>query len=261
MVQPFEKPFGNGKLDRGAKGSGGFRAPRTSDVILGWLRSQILDGVYPAGSLLPPERVFANDLGINRHTLRTALTRLEAEGLVTIRQGDGVRVLDFRQCGEVDLLPFLPDTIQDGFVREVLELRRAFAVEAVGLACERATEEQIARLEELARLQASECDMRAFTERDLEFSRVLVEATRNVPMQMFFNTLVRFHRARPDVADARFANMEPHRDGYGAMAAIIRSGDAAAGREAVRAILERLDANFLSAWNAAPRNATGRDRD
>lgn len=262
MVQPIRKLFNNGKLNRSAKGLNGFRAPRTSDLILGWLRAQILEGVYPPGSLLPPERVFATDLKINRHTLRSALTRLEAEGLVSIRQGDGVRVLDFRQYGEIDLLPSLPDAIQDGYVGGVLELRRAFATEAIGLACERATEEQIARLEDLALLQKAEQDRQAFIDRDLAFSRELVNAAGNVPMQMLFNTLVRFQRARPEITELRFDDLDPHRDGYGAMVAIIRGRDAAAVREAVRTILSELDRQFLEKWKAAQRRVTdGQDEE
>jgi DNA-binding FadR family transcriptional regulator len=240
----------------------GSRAPRTSDLVLGWLRSQILDGAYPPGSLLPPERVFATELKINRHTLRSALTRLEAEGLVSIRQGDGVRVLDFRQYGEIDLLPSLPDSIQNGLVGGVLELRRAFATEAVSLACERATEEQIARLEGLALQQKAEQDRQAFIDRDLEFSRELVDAAGNVPLQMLFNTLVRFHRARPEITELRFDELEPHRGGYCAMAVIIRGRDAAAAREAVRAVLADLDGQFLEKWKATQRRVTdGQDEE
>jgi Transcriptional regulators len=41
------------------------------------------------GRVLPPERELARALGVSRSTLRRALDLLEAEGLLTRRQGSG----------------------------------------------------------------------------------------------------------------------------------------------------------------------------
>ena len=40
---------------------------------------------------LPPERKLAEDLGVNRASLREAIKALEQMGLVKTRQGDGTR--------------------------------------------------------------------------------------------------------------------------------------------------------------------------
>lgn len=56
------------------------------------LRGRIVNGVYAADSRMPPESILAEELGISRPTLRTVLTKLETEGLITRKQGYGTYV-------------------------------------------------------------------------------------------------------------------------------------------------------------------------
>ncbi len=57
------------------------------------LRSEIGEGHYAEGSRLPTEAVLAERFGVNRHTVRHALSHLIEEGLVYARRGSGVFVL------------------------------------------------------------------------------------------------------------------------------------------------------------------------
>lgn len=65
--------------------------------IAAQLRRQILDGVYPAGSLLPTEQQLCVIHEASRQTIRTALQCLADEGLILRRQGSGSRVLDLKE--------------------------------------------------------------------------------------------------------------------------------------------------------------------
>src|SRR6266576_1741703 len=65
---------------------------RVAEEIAEQLRSLILNGQYPPGSKLPPERELSKRLRVNRASLREALKKLEHLGLVRIRQGDGTRL-------------------------------------------------------------------------------------------------------------------------------------------------------------------------
>jgi GntR family transcriptional regulator len=56
------------------------------------LRAQISEGTYKPGDLLPPETVLATDLGLSRATVRQAIGRLVADGLLTRRRGIGTTV-------------------------------------------------------------------------------------------------------------------------------------------------------------------------
>jgi DNA-binding LacI/PurR family transcriptional regulator len=57
------------------------------------IRSAIESGQYPRGSQLPPEPEFCRQLGVGRVTLRSALSRLAEEGLITRSTRSGTMVL------------------------------------------------------------------------------------------------------------------------------------------------------------------------
>ncbi|MEU2235275.1 PLP-dependent aminotransferase family protein [Streptomyces vietnamensis] len=74
-------------LDLGAGGS------RRAGLI-GALREAVREGRLAPGTLLPPYRSLAADLGIARNTVADAYAELVAEGWLTSRQGSGTRVAE-----------------------------------------------------------------------------------------------------------------------------------------------------------------------
>jgi GntR family transcriptional regulator len=79
------------------------RAITVRDQVDRILRERIYSGEYELGTRLPPEAVLAKELGVSRATLRSALGKLEAEGVVTRRHGDGTYLN--RHAVEVDARP------------------------------------------------------------------------------------------------------------------------------------------------------------
>jgi GntR family transcriptional regulator, transcriptional repressor for pyruvate dehydrogenase complex len=65
---------------------------RLHEDVAEQLRDAILDGRFPAGQRLPPERELAVEFRVNRTSVREAIKVLENSGLVTVRQGDGATV-------------------------------------------------------------------------------------------------------------------------------------------------------------------------
>lgn len=57
------------------------------------IHQRIQEGTYAIGSTLPSQRDLATQLGISRASLREALTRLAALGLLEIKAGKGVYVI------------------------------------------------------------------------------------------------------------------------------------------------------------------------
>lgn len=104
-----------------------------SDQVYEELVKKIVSGAYPAGEMLPEEKLTA-EFGISRTPVREALRRLAAEGLIEPQQR-GFRVA-------------LPD---DKALRELFECRCALELQALKLAMERIPEEKIDAL--LADLQ------------------------------------------------------------------------------------------------------------
>lgn len=57
------------------------------------LKEELVKGVYSVGDRLPPERDIADRFGVSRTVIREALIMLEIEGLVSVKKGSGVYVL------------------------------------------------------------------------------------------------------------------------------------------------------------------------
>lgn len=68
------------------------RSASLSDQVLSVLRERIESGAYEPGSKIPPETELADEFGVSRATVRSALRTLEAQGRVVRRQGVGTFV-------------------------------------------------------------------------------------------------------------------------------------------------------------------------
>ncbi len=68
------------------------KTPRYAEIF-GVLREEIANGAFPIGALLPSEAALCARFGVSRFTVREALRRLQADGMVSRVQGAGSRVL------------------------------------------------------------------------------------------------------------------------------------------------------------------------
>src|SRR5690349_14015765 len=166
---------------------------RVAEEIVEQLRGLILKGSYSPGQKLPPERRLAEELGVNRASLREAIKALEQMGLVKTRQGDGTRVLDFMRTAGVELVSHLiPVDGQPNLevLGDVVEFRRFFGREVARQAANKATDEDIRRLEELAdSVPESAADGEAMLKLDFEFYVELTRVGRNRVFQLLINTI------------------------------------------------------------------------
>lgn len=62
--------------------------------VLEALRSRIAEGVYAAGTHLPPQRALAEEFDVSRDTVQKVLNELKSEGWIDSRQGSGSWVVD-----------------------------------------------------------------------------------------------------------------------------------------------------------------------
>ena len=161
-----------------------------ADKVVRQIREDILTGRHEAGTRLPGERELSTQLGVSRLTLRSAIARLEGEGLVRAVHGSGNLVLPYREHGGIELLGYLAElslqgrALDVGVLGELLELRRAIAIEALGLAAERGTDEEIANLRAHVEAQREVVDRpRELMEMDLAFARLVVRATHNIAFE------------------------------------------------------------------------------
>lgn len=77
---------------------------KLSDRIVEQLENMLLEGSFAPGQKLPPERDLALMFAVSRPSLREAIQKLEAKGLVNRRQGGGTYVCDNLAVGLTDPL-------------------------------------------------------------------------------------------------------------------------------------------------------------
>ena len=206
---------------------------RVAEEITEQLRGLILDGKYPPGSKLPPERELSKRLGVNRASLREALKKLEHLGLVRIRQGDGTRVQNFMETGGIELVQHLLPLAGGNpeLIRDLLEFRRLFGREIAQLVALRAPKEGLARLEALADRADAATTAQELFELDFDFYVVMASLSGNQVMLLLINTVregVRsFMPFLANLAAPQDAVRLHHRE---LLAAFAARDDAAAGR-------------------------------
>ncbi len=107
------------------------------EAIMRKLETALLDGTYPANARLPSERVLAERFGVSRNTLREALQRMAARGLLRSRVGAGVYVTDQLRTGTMS--PWRQLVADHPAVRaDVLEFRRVLEGATAFFAAQRA---------------------------------------------------------------------------------------------------------------------------
>lgn len=129
--------------ERGADMTGEHRIKKISaaDQVYDRLRQLITGGTWKAGEKIPTEGQLAEEFAVNRLTVRVALQRLQAIGLLDIRVGSGTYVREFDMCGNIqELSAFYTDATS---AQEALEYRYVIEMECARLAVERRTEEDL----------------------------------------------------------------------------------------------------------------------
>lgn len=154
--------------------------------VVEWLGRRIVSGELSAGSQLPNEADLAAQLNVSRGGVREAVKALAAKGLVEARPRLGTRVLPREQWNLMDreVIEWHGKLANAGFLQALLELRLMVEPGAAQLAAERATDEQIATLEDAyARMEAHAPGLPeeedAFVEADLTFHLTLLKASGN----------------------------------------------------------------------------------
>jgi GntR family transcriptional repressor for pyruvate dehydrogenase complex len=119
------------------------KQPKLSDVIQQRLEELILEGSFAPGEKLPAERELALQFEVSRPSLREAIQKLEAKGLVYRRQGGGTFVAD-------NLLESLSDPFFNLLSKnpesqlDLLEFRHGIEAMAAYYAAMRGTEQDFA---------------------------------------------------------------------------------------------------------------------
>src|SRR5919109_363345 len=124
---------------------------RASSSISDQIRQAIVTGKLPQGERLPPERELAEQFGVSRVTVRDALRGLEAMGLIEVRVGARGGAFVTVPSGAI-----VGQTMSDMMMmqavspQDIVEARLVVELGTVTLACARATDDDLARLNDLS---------------------------------------------------------------------------------------------------------------
>jgi len=140
------------------------------------LLAQIIAGHWREGDRLSTEQALAEQFNTSRPTVREALSRLRADGIVTSRQGAGTFVV---RRPDPDMPHFMPlESMSD--VRRAMEFRAVVESGAAALAAVVADDADVDRLRgALQRLEQAVRAQALGVDEDFEFHLAVAQATHN----------------------------------------------------------------------------------
>ncbi|HEX6836835.1 MAG TPA: GntR family transcriptional regulator [Polyangia bacterium] len=193
------------------------------------LKQRIVDGEALPGSTLPAERTLATMLNVNRNAVREGLKRLEQAGLVSIRQGGFTQVLDYRRSAGLALLPSLlvrrDGTLDTAVIRSIVELRSDLSPVVARLAAERRSDtEQLVLDRTVGAMRAAKergDDLSVLARLALEFWSAMVGATKNIALELAFNSLAATYGSVIDQMKHIMADEVTATDDYARLAAAV----------------------------------------
>ncbi|MEV8372672.1 FadR/GntR family transcriptional regulator [Kribbella sp. NPDC056861] len=158
-----------------------------TESIARQLQNQIRSGALPVGAKLPSERELATQFGASRNVLREVLRRLEAQHLIEVAPGRGSFVID-QSAADARSYDALYRAGRPT-VRQLIEARIPLEVEIVGLATERATDEQIRAMRVVNDAMIAATDPVTKARADLEFHETIAAAAGNPVLRIMLSSI------------------------------------------------------------------------
>ncbi|WP_232346445.1 FadR/GntR family transcriptional regulator [Cupriavidus sp. USMAA2-4] len=151
------------------------------EAVMRRMETALLDGTWAPGTRLPAERQLAEQYAVARNTVREAIQRLAARGLLQSRRGAGVYVTDQLRAGIAS--PWGQLVADHPALRDdILEFRRVLEGATAYFAALRADAGDIARiralLRELERTRAED-DKAAEADADARLHDAIAQASHN----------------------------------------------------------------------------------
>ncbi|HLH99515.1 MAG TPA: GntR family transcriptional regulator [Acidimicrobiales bacterium] len=151
---------------------------RLTDQTADALREYIIENRLEPGTRLPAETSLAGSLGVSRNVLRQAVASLQGLGMLRVEQGSGTYVAD---VADADVFRQIAAWMGSKPLREgdYLEVRAIWERGIFEKVIERATDEDLDRLEKLAAALTEDIDEDEEYARHAAFHEALLQATGN----------------------------------------------------------------------------------
>ena len=217
------------------------------------LKRAILRGELSPGERLPAERSLSERFDASRVSVRAALARLSGQGLLSVRQGQGYTVQDFRLRGGPGLLPDLFAAVDDprAMVGDVLLIRRHLAAAALHLIASARPDTTALRQAIDAFEQTITSDPDSLPQADLAIVAALLAATGSLVLQVSINPIAALISEYAVFNNGRYRQPEINLAGWRALLAWAGDPDPAL-IPTILALLEERDRDTLEAPCATP---------
>lgn len=165
---------------------------KVGEQVFQQLKEILLAGEWRPGDKVPSENELAQQFDVSRITVRQALQRLGALGLIETRRGEGSFVKEIDVGDSMNAL--IPTIYLGGNTQlEIIEFREIIETECAGLAAKRATPKDVEDLRAIWE-RMNDCkirsDLQGFGEADFDFHFKIAEITKN-PLIMKTNLILR----------------------------------------------------------------------
>lgn len=161
-----------------------------SDRLVQQIEDRVLEGQLKPGMKLPTEASLAEQFGVGRTTVREALKVLESRGLVE-RSHSGTFVADVAASNLAKpLVSYIVNRTNAS--REIYEARKALEVQIAELASQRATEEDLDKIEaEILAAERLRADQHgAHLAADIAFHLAVADAARNAVLLEIYSVVL-----------------------------------------------------------------------
>jgi GntR family transcriptional repressor for pyruvate dehydrogenase complex len=151
-----------------------------SDQVFLQLKENVVKGIWRPGEKIPSENQLVSLFGVSRASIRMAIQRMITLGLLESRVGNGTYVRQFTPGTYINELVSLGLKPEDQL--EIMEFRRALESEAIRLAAEKATDEDLRELEEIhlrARDAFKRLDQETYFKEDMQFHMQIFRMSKN----------------------------------------------------------------------------------
>ena len=208
--------------------------PNLSNLLTNGVVDLIREGGLQPGDRLPSARELASRFSVATPTMREALRKLQATGMIDIRHGSGIYVLQIEQRLVV-ANPGYGD-LETHTILQIIEARALVEPYLVELAARAIDRPTLDVLRSLLQRAAEEVQLREYLATNVQFHTVIARASGNLVLAQIIESLIELYSVELDLVDpdlmmvdGRIADNLVHRQIYEGLAA----GDADAARAAM----------------------------
>jgi GntR family transcriptional repressor for pyruvate dehydrogenase complex len=180
-----------------------------ANIVYNKMLEMIIEGSWKQGEMIPSENELCEAFSVSRNTIRQAVHRLSALGILCSRQGKGTFV---EKINTGIYLNFLVPAVflGEGDSISILEFMKSIQVECVRIVCRKASDEDIVILADFLNKMKTANDYDSYFEFDMDYHLYLAKVSENhlfiksmeiirKVLHVYLRDIVAFHGSRMSI--------------------------------------------------------------